>query len=60
MAAPKGIFRAHGTHCGRFLHACFSAICTALLEDIVANTKGRKKKVKEKISSGPQVGGLAT
>ena len=40
----KGIIHAHGTHCGRLLRACLSAIHTACLEDTVANTKGKRKK----------------
>ena len=43
-AYSKGIIRAHRTHCGRFLCACLGAIRTALLEDTVANMKGKSGK----------------
>ena len=31
-------------HCGPFLRACLGAIRRAVLEDIVANTKGKRKQ----------------
>ena len=42
-----------------FVHASvpFEELC---LEDIVANTKGKRKKRGERIRSGPQVGLVAT
>ena len=40
----KGIIRAHGTHCGRFLRACLGAIRRALLGGHRFKREGQKKK----------------
>ena len=53
----KGIICAHRTHCGRFLRAHLSAICRALLENTLANAKGKRKKGGENQrwpTSGPE------
>ena len=47
-AYSKGIIRVHQTHCDRFLRAFPGTIRTALLEDTVANTKGKRKKGRTK------------
>ena len=43
-AYSKGVIRAHGTHCRRFLRACLGAFCRALLGGHCCKQEGQKEK----------------